>query len=331
MVGAGEAMKATVILPTYNRAESLDRCLSALTRQSLKAGEFEVIVVVNGSTDQTLHVVKRYATALNLSVASLPEPGLHAARHEGMRRAAADVLLFADDDTEAGTGWVDSVVRTFEDPRVLIVGGNNYPAFQEPPPRWLTQLWETPVYKGRALPQLSILDFGEGAFAVDPVYVWGCNFSIRKSALIAAGGFHPDGFPESRLRFRGDGETHVSREIRRKGGLTVFTSEASVRHSVPPARMTPEYFRKRSWAQGISDSYTAIRSGRDHGFSPAAMLRKLIGKFRIRLDRRGASDPDLRSILAANHAAYWSGYMFHQREVRMDPLLKAWVLQDRYL
>ena len=153
MVGAGEAMKATVILPTYNRAESLDRCLSALTRQSLKAGEFEVIVVVNGSTDQTLHVVKRYATALNLSVASLPEPGLHAARHEGMRRAAADVLLFADDDTEAGTGWVDSVVRTFEDPRVLIVGGNNYPAFQEPPPRWLTQLWETPVYKGRALPQ----------------------------------------------------------------------------------------------------------------------------------------------------------------------------------
>jgi glucosyl-dolichyl phosphate glucuronosyltransferase len=323
-------MKASVILPTRNRADTLARCLAALACQTLPADAFEVLVIDNGSTDHTRSVAQEYESVLNLTYANLPEPGLHAARHEGMRRAATGILMFADDDTEAVPGWVEAVVRTFENPHVTLVGGNNYPAFQETPPGWLMRLWENPVYRGRALSQLSILDFGEGGFSIDPAYVWGCNFSIRKDILLKVGGFHPDGFPESHMRFRGDGETHVANEVRRIGHLAVFNSKASVNHSVPSQRMTPEYFRKRSWAQGISDSYTAIRAGSVLGSYFGVLLRKWASMLRI-LSGRFTSDLEVLGIIRSNRASYWRGYAYHRQEVRADPQLKNWVLKDTYL
>jgi hypothetical protein len=59
----------------------------------------------------------------------------------------------------------------------------------------------------------SILDFGNAIQEISPDYVWGCNFSIRKEVLLKVRGFHPDGMPDEFLRYRGDGETSVSREI----------------------------------------------------------------------------------------------------------------------
>jgi len=85
--------------------------------------------------------------------------------------------------------------EAFSYPDVVLVGGNNLPAFALPPPAWLERWWNQPVYKGRALGYLSILDFGDGVFDIDPAFVWGCNFSIRKEQLIQYGGFHPDAFP----------------------------------------------------------------------------------------------------------------------------------------
>ena len=77
--------------------------------------------------------------------------------------------------------------------------------------------------------------------------------------LIAAGGFHPDGMPKELIRFRGDGETHVSRHVAESGLECVFHPGASVHHKVTPERMTYAYFRQRGFNQGVSDSYTQLR------------------------------------------------------------------------
>jgi glucosyl-dolichyl phosphate glucuronosyltransferase len=305
----------------------------------LPAEAFEVLVIDNGSTDHTPDVAEKYSFLLQLTYVTAPEPGLHVGRHEGMRRANTDVLIFADDDIEAEPGWVEAVAQTLENPNIALVGGNNYPLFEEPPPEWLVLWWERPVYKGRALGSLSILDFGEGVFEIDPGYVWGCNYSIRRESLLKAGGFHPDAVPKERLRFRGDGETHVSNAVRNSGFRTVFNSRASVRHLVPTDRMIKKYFEQRSYAQGISDSYSAIRQN--------GGLKVLIGQ---RLGQRSASfrfavesfvrslasktNPALHELLTIRQSvsvAYWEGYEFHQREARRDPALLSWILKKDYL
>jgi glycosyltransferase involved in cell wall biosynthesis len=216
-------MKASVIIPTRNRADVLVRCLAALTRQTLPIDEFEVLVVDNGSIDSTCDVAKAYGQSLQLTYVTAPVPGLHVGRHAGLLRAKSDVLIFADDDIEALPTWVEAVVDSFKDTGVALVGGNNYPLFEEDPPAWLLRWWKRPVHIGRAMGSLSILDFGDGIFEISPGYVWGCNFSIKREVLLKAGGFHPDGVPKEQLRYRGDGETHVSDVVRRSGCARCLT------------------------------------------------------------------------------------------------------------
>ncbi|MCM8624878.1 glycosyltransferase family 2 protein [Accumulibacter sp.] len=331
-------MKASVIIPTRNRADVLVRCLAALTRQTLPRDEFEVLVVDNGSIDNTCDVAKVYGQSLQLTYVTAPEPGLHVGRHAGLLRAKADILIFADDDIEALPTWVEAVVDSFKDTSVALVGGNNYPLFEDEPPAWLLRWWQRPVQKGRAMGSLSILDFGEGIFEISPGYVWGCNFSIKRHVLLTAGGFHPDGVPKERLRYRGDGETHVSNVVGRLGMRTLFNSLASVRHQVSKSRMTKGYFEQRGFAQGISDSFTAIRHWGGATLPLSQQLRWKLAPLRsaIRSSLRSvaAADSVERERLAVEQAmaiAYQKGYEFHRREVLADSELLTWVLKENYL
>lgn len=329
-------MKASVIIPTRNRAAVLDACLYSLQAQTCPAEEYEVIVVDNGSTDSTPEIVAAHANNLQLRYEAAPEPGLHVGRHVGLRLARSDVLVYGDDDIIADETWISTVIRAFADPMVALVGGNNIPHFEQAPPEWLLRWWEQPVAHGQALASLSILDFGEGRFDIDPAFVWGCNFSIRRQALLAAGGFHPDAMPADRLRWRGDGETHVSDWIRRSGMRTLFDSGASVRHRVDASRLTPDYFERRAFAQGVSDSYTDTRrTGRPRASITARYSRLLHSNLRaIRMrwaqifDAEGA---EFRRVQLAALDCWQKGYHFHQSEVRADPLLFAWVTKESYL
>jgi glycosyltransferase involved in cell wall biosynthesis len=329
---------STVIVPTRNRANHLARFLDAMARQTLPRQQFEVIIVDNGSTDDTHEIVKRSGPSLQIVYHRASVPGLHVGRHEGMRLARSDVLMFVDDDIQADPTWLEAVVNTITAPTVALVGGNNRPLFENPPPNWLRRWWDQSTYRGRALGYLSILDFGEGRFDIDPAFVWGCNFSIRREVLLKAGGFHPDAFPPELLRYRGDGETHVSEFVRRSGLRAVFNSAASVEHFIPKERMTKEYFERRAFAQGISDSYTAIRRNRglDLDLSESGRLiplRLRSTASRIVQSLSSCRDTIGRELVAVQRLvtmAHWQGRRFHRQEVRSDPALLEWVLQESY-
>jgi glucosyl-dolichyl phosphate glucuronosyltransferase len=329
---------ASVIVPTRNRASTLRACLQSLTRQTLEPEQFEVIVVDNGSSDDTASVVKSFGGALSLRLLHELEPGLHVGRHAGARAAASDILMFCDDDIEAEPGWVQAVVERFAEADVALIGGNDRPAFEGALPPWLGLWWSRPVEvgrrRGRALGYLSVLDLGVGSFDIDPVWVWGCNFNVRRAALEAARGFHPDGLPKERLRWRGDGEMHVGRTVRERGWRTVFDSAASVRHRVHASRMTPEYFAQRAFAQGVSDSYAEIRRGGGLRADWKAPLRHWFAVWRDRRQIRAASgDPavvEWREVLAKVRRAHTDGVAFHRDAVRRDPALLAWVLKEDY-
>jgi glycosyltransferase involved in cell wall biosynthesis len=339
LVGVDGEVRASVIIPTRNRADILGRCLESLTRQTLTPEAFEVLVIDNGSKDHTANIAKKYTGSLQITYAYAPEPGLHIGRHAGLRRAQADVLIFTDDDIEAEPTWVEAVVETFQDPKIALIGGNNYPNFEVDPPPWLLHWWQQRKHRGHALNSLSILDFGEGVFEIDPGYVWGCNFSIRRNVLLKARGFHPDGVPAERLRFRGDGETYVSDVVRNSGLRTVFNSRASVRHRVSENRMTRTYIEQRAYAQGISDSYTIIR--RSGGLKTPITLnaRRKLRFIRTELttlihSAMNISDSVRRELCAVQRSAllaYRRGYDFHRREASNDSALLDWVLKQDYL
>jgi glycosyltransferase involved in cell wall biosynthesis len=88
----------TVILPTYNRAQTLGRAIESVLNQTFF--DFELIVVDDGSEDQTGRVLSRYAGRSNVRVVSTPHRGCSAARNTGIGLAKGRYLAFQDSDDE---------------------------------------------------------------------------------------------------------------------------------------------------------------------------------------------------------------------------------------
>ncbi len=324
----------TVIIPTRNRAHLLASVLESLTRQTLSNDHFEVLVIDNGSKDNTVVIVQKYSALLgNIQYYYEPVPGLHVGRHRGMLEAKNDILVFADDDIEALPTWLESIQEAFLSPDVAMVGGNNYPDFQGEVPTWLQKLWDRPSMGGQELASLSVLKLPEGRREFSPDYVWGCNFSIRKQVLLDAGGFHPDGMPAELIRFRGDGESHVSGYVKKHNLRCIFDSRASVYHAVTSERMTFDYFRQRSFNQGISYSYACLRNPSRFGTSTSSLLnifRRLFGPLYHFMKQDQERDPEIRELLALMHKGHQEGFKYHQQMYQEYPEVKNWVHKLTY-
>lgn len=310
--------------------------LKSLAAQALRE-TFEVLVIDNGSTDETVLVVDEWSDRMsNLRYFHEPEPGLHAGRHRGMLESKGDVLVFADDDIEALPTWLSTIADGFTDPTLAMMGGNNLPLFMQPPPSWLDDLWNRRQHDGsRSLPWLSIQERPSGRYPISPYQIWGCNFAIRKKVLLAAGGFHPDGMPKELIRFRGDGETHVSRYVAERGLKCLFDSGASVYHKVTPERMTFEYFRQRGFNQGISDSYTQLR-GKSVTYDGKHSLASRVARWG-RSNLRGLQsrlsfigETGEQKALREFEAGHREGFAYHQAVYHEDPEIRAWVHRERY-
>jgi glucosyl-dolichyl phosphate glucuronosyltransferase len=313
-------MFLSVIIPTRNRARYLEGALSSLRGQTYSTESFEVLVVDNGSSDDTPEVCRSFGAFVpHFQYLYDSRPGLHIGRHLGLKRAQADILVYADDDIEASPAWLEGIAEAFHHEQVALAGGKDLPKFESEPPVWIDRMWRKNPEGARTLPYLSLLDLGDETKEVGPDDVFGCNFSIRKSVLLEAGGFHPDAMPDELIRYRGDGETHVARYIMQKGYKTLFHPKASVYHRVPVERMTVGYVCRRAWLQGVSDSYTAVRDGRGPWFSYTVRLHRTVKRL---VSRKPAST-------FISH--YLKGFFYHQGEVKKDPALREWVMKSSYL
>ncbi|HNZ26110.1 MAG TPA: glycosyltransferase [Spirochaetota bacterium] len=321
-------MQISVIIPTRNRASLLSRTLNSIVGQTLKQTEFETLVIDNGSKDDTKKTVDSFINKIaNLKYFYEETPGLHVGRHRGLKEAQSDILVYADDDIEAFPTWLEALKESFKDDKVVLVGGKILPKWEGEVPDWITKMWEKKNNLGQCLGYLSILDFGDNNIEIPAGFVFGCNFSIRKNILIEAGGFHPDGMPQELIKFRGDGESYVSKFIEEKKLKTIYNPDASVYHIITKERLTIEYFCKRAYNQGISDSYTYLRNNKSSLKTKRENTKIILKNIIKRLYLFIKKDKESLKIFKN----YLNGFEFHKREFKRDINLKEWVYKKNYL
>jgi glycosyltransferase involved in cell wall biosynthesis len=336
-------MFVSIVIPTCKRESALQRTLVSLGQELNSAGGYEILVVSNGTLDSSPDVVRTvrdWFSRLNVRHVHEEVPGLLAGRHRGIEETEGEIVTFIDDDVEVSSTWLESIRGAFRDSSVDLVGGPSFPLFFGHPPAWLDSFFSRNSDGRWVCWHLSLLDWGKKECDVDARYVLGLNFSIRRDSLMRLGGFHPDCLPQELQKYQGDGETGLSVKLMEGGGKTRYLPGAKVWHQVSPERMTPEYFQKRAFYQGVCDSYSAIRKSSVAPIvkepSPPVLKRlrtiansaKGWAKRQIEgATKKGKPDTDVGLLVAEAHHA---GFDFHQRQVNETPGLLEWVVRPNY-
>jgi glycosyltransferase involved in cell wall biosynthesis len=113
----------SVVLPTRDRLEQLKEAIASLFSQDIPAGDFEIIVVDDGSTDGTSLFLRGLETG-RLRVTSTPGIGPAGARNAGSRLAVGEIIAFIDDDCIVPPDWLRSLSVAFSSADVAAVGGH---------------------------------------------------------------------------------------------------------------------------------------------------------------------------------------------------------------
>ncbi len=118
----------SVIIPSYNRESEIGALLESLDSQSLAKGEFEVIIVDDGSSDGTEEFVAAFRDHAQIKPVFLQQNhrGPGAARNLGMSSANGQILVFIDSDCIAPPEWLEAIRREFDrDPDLDAFGGRD--------------------------------------------------------------------------------------------------------------------------------------------------------------------------------------------------------------
>ena len=329
-------MRSSIIISTAGRPAALESALRSLLALSPERHDAEILVVDNNADESLVEALRAYCARIDGPVRYVrePSPGLTAARHRAMREARSEVLTFIENDVEVSAGWLGAVQSGFDDPEVGVIGGPSVPKFTGSVPAWFWGFLSATPYGGWMCPWLSLIDVGRDVRRISPLYLWGLNFSIRRPILERCGGFHPDLVPAHLQRWQGDGETGLARKLEAAGIRADYLHDALVFHQCGPERLNAASFGKRAYCQGVAESFSEIRAGRDPrpGSKPGerGLASRALSMAAEVLDRAGWRKARAE-VYGAAQAARVAGWRFHQAEVAADPKLLHWVRRADFM
>jgi len=117
-------MEVSVVIPAYNQADKLYLTLLSFCHQTRDPASFEVVVVDDGSHDETAERARCFVAPYHLQLVSQPNAGRAAARNLGVAEAAGDIIIFNDADRAASHEFVDAHARRHEAATDLVVVGS---------------------------------------------------------------------------------------------------------------------------------------------------------------------------------------------------------------
>jgi glycosyltransferase involved in cell wall biosynthesis len=222
----------SVVISTHNRSALLASALESLVHQRIPPGlEYDVIIVDNGSTDDTRRTVEGF-TSVSPHVTYVYEPrlGVSYGRNTGMLASRAPIIAFTDDDNVVGEHWVATIKSLMDaHPEAWAVGGPIRAEWPADVPGWLD--------RGHWGP-LAILDYGDQPFytsAKDPRCLLTANLAFRREVFERVDGFSPD--------FKRCQDHELLVRMWHAGGRALYAPELVVGATIPRERLTRRYHR----------------------------------------------------------------------------------------
>lgn len=273
----------SVVVPTYNRCDGLERLLRGLAQQTYPADQFEVVVVNDGSTDGTVALLDSIQTPYRLHALTQANAGPAAARNLGVLKADGRIIVFLDDDVAPHAELLAAHAAAQEGVDDLVVVGP-----MSPPTDWARSVWVR-WEERQLLKQYDAM--AAGRYPCTPRQFYTGNASAPRSLLEAAGGFDD--------RFKRAEDVELAFRMWSMGARFLFEPRAGVLH-----------YASRSFSSWTKTPYQYGRydvvMGREKGINTFQIACSEFERRNIwsrRLTRGSVGKPWRRPVAAALAAA----------------------------
>lgn len=251
----------SIAIATLNRAEELRQTLESMRSLDVRGIEaFEIIVVDNGSIDETESVAAEFKETFagRLRYCRCGEQGLSHARNRAIAEARFPIIAFLDDDVHVHPGWLRTLADTFASGDYAAVGGKAYLIYPHARPGWLSDRDER---------LLSKVDHGEERRIASAEDLFGLNLSLRRDWLDRVGLFRTD-LGRTGARLLGGEETELLGRMSRAGATLLYEPAAVVGHRVAPERLRRRWFLSRIyWGFRSEAQFMPHEEGGWHGLA----------------------------------------------------------------
>jgi glycosyltransferase involved in cell wall biosynthesis len=200
------SIKYSVIIPAYNAEKTLSLCLEKLSNQSLDRNIYEIILVDDGSTDNTAGIAGKFDVRYIFQANNGPA----SARNKGAEEAIGNIILFTDSDCEPDSMWIEEMVKPFEDANIAASKGCYRTRQKELAARFAQAEFE------------DRFDLLKQSITIDMVDTYSAAF--RRDVFMKMKGFD-ESFPVANNE-----DTELSYRLDAEGYKLVFTPKAFVYH-----------------------------------------------------------------------------------------------------
>lgn len=222
----------TIAICTYNRADLLKLALDSLVNQDYDRTQFEVIVINNNSTDNTLKICKKYESDFsNYKIITETKQGLSHARNRAYNELSTDYIAYIDDDAQAPENYIEKAIRIIKEHKPDAFGGPIYPFYLSPKPDWFKDEYEIRMHHPKT-----------GWFTKGSIS--GSNMIFKKTMLQKLGGFDPDlGMRGEEIKY-GE-ESFLIQKALQNNYKFYYDTDLIIKHFVPEYKMHLPYFLHR--------------------------------------------------------------------------------------
>lgn len=246
---AAPRLRLDVLVPTYNRASQLERCVrSVLDAASSPFLDVRITVICNACVDDSPEVVRRLQSSHPglISMVSERRRGKSKALNAGISATSGDLVGMIDDDEEVHPAWIQVAGEAFQDPTLEFIGGPYRPVWATPPPDWLPDDY---------LAVLGSVDNGSVArpYGRDfPGILKGGNTVIRRTTLQKVGSFAEHLGPGSFAQLFSCEDEDMYLRLIERGAKGQYLPQLVIYHYISEARLSREYYRQWCFWRGVS-------------------------------------------------------------------------------